>query len=197
MFCQHVWASLGASVGPGVLTALTAEIDPTMVTKLLAGVGDIDSAAIANRIWEMSRQVRRSPALTELFDAAAADDELGGVGARLDASSAADAAALRVAIDSFLREHGSRGPNEWDMYSPSYESRPELMYSAIDRLRVNDDSADPQAGEARGAAERERLTAELERTLGGDAETLGMLHAALHSARVLRCAGASTSSAGE
>ena len=191
MFSQHVWASLGASVGPGVLAALTAEIDPAVVTKLLAGFGDIDSAAIANRIWELSRQVRRSPSLMELFDGAAADrnaGELGGIGARLEASTTADAIALRASIESFLREHGSRGPNEWDMYSPSYESRPELMYSAIDRLRANDDSADPQAGQARGAAERERLTAELERTLAGNEEAIGMLNAGLHSARVFMVA---------
>jgi len=183
MFAAHVWASLGASVGPGVLAALTADIDPSLVTRLLAGIGDVDSAAIANRIWEMSRQVRRSPALTALFDGG-----VEGVSTRLRASPAPDAVELCVAIDEFLLQHGSRGPNEWDIYSPSYESKPELMFSAIDRLRASDDSADPTVGEARGAAERERLSAELESRFAGDPASLAMFRAGLHSARVFMIA---------
>ena len=40
MFAQHTWASLGATVGPGILGAITADIDPSMVPRLLAGIGD-------------------------------------------------------------------------------------------------------------------------------------------------------------
>jgi len=183
MFAQHVLASLGASVGPGILAALTAEIDPTMVTKLLAGIGDIDSAAIANAIWSLSRDVRASSDLTALFDAGPA-----GLADRLAAGGSDDIAAFRAKVDRFMYEHGSRGPNEWDIYSPSYETRPELLYSAIDRLRGNDDSADPHQGEVRGAAERERVSAELAALLAANTEASGMLQAALASARVFMTA---------
>src|SRR4029078_9984280 len=67
MFAQHAWASLGATVGPGILSALTADIDPTMVPRLLAGIGDVDSALIANTIWDLSRDVRGSECLFALF----------------------------------------------------------------------------------------------------------------------------------
>ncbi len=183
MFAQHAIASLGASVGPGVIAAVVAEIDPTVVTKLLTGVGDVDSAAIATAIWDLSRQVRASASLTSLFD-----DGSDGIGDRLSNLGGSDADALRAALDTFFYEHGSRGPNEWDMYSQSYETRPALVYSAIDRLRGNDDSADPRAGEARGAAQRERLSAELVAKLAGIPEAAGMLQAGLHSAAVFMVA---------
>lgn len=180
MFNQHAVMSLGASVGPGVIAGALAEVDPTAVTKLIAGIGDVDSAAIATSIWDLSRAVRASAALTALFDAGTE-----GLGSRLAADTSADAASFRAAVDAFMYEHGSRGPNEWDLYSPAYETKPELLYSAIDRLRGNDDSADPRAAEQRAAAARERLTAELADRLAarGDGSDQ-MLMAGLHSARV-------------
>ena len=183
MFAQHAWASLGASVGPGILGALTAEIDPTLVTQLLTGIGDVDSAAIANTIWTMSRDVRASSDLTAIFDA-------GTTGAldRVRASASPDAVAFAAAVDDFMYEHGSRGPNEWDLYSAAYETRPDMLFSAVERLRHHDDSADPAAGEARGAAEREQQTALLQGKLAGNAEALGMLAAAVSSARVFMVA---------
>ena len=179
MFDQHAWVSLGASVGPGVLAALTAEIDPTMVTKLLTGVGGVDSAEIANDIWDLSRQVRRSADLTALFDGG-----LDGLGARLVSLGSADAATFRGAVDAFMYEHGSRGPNEYDFYSFAYETRPELLWSAVDRLRRNGDAADPRAAEARGKAEAARLADQLREMFKDNAEALGTFEAGLHSANV-------------
>ncbi len=183
MFGAHVWASLGASVGPGILSALTAEIDPTMVTKLLSGIGGVDSALIANAIWDLSRTVRKSAPLTTLFDAG-----LDAIDTRVQASDEADARAFADAVNGFMEEFGGRGPNEWDLYSDAYETRPGLLYSAIDRLRRNDDAADPRKGEARGAAEREKLTAELQAMFNGNDEALGTLTAGLSSAAVFMAA---------
>jgi rifampicin phosphotransferase len=179
MFAQHAYASLGASVGPGVLGALTAEIDPTMVGKLLAGVGDVDSALIANDIWKLSRTVRATPSLMALFDAG-----LDGVGERIAGSSDAAVVAFQSAVFEFMYQHGSRGPNEWDILSPSYETKPSLLFSAIDRLRRNDDAADPAKGEARNAAERARVADQLRGMLKDNAEAMGMLEAGFNSARV-------------
>jgi rifampicin phosphotransferase len=183
MFGQHVWASLGASVGPGILSALTAEIDPTMVTALLSGFGDVDSADIANSIWDLSRDVRRSPILTGHFN-----EGFDGVLSGIRRSKDADSVAFTAAVDDFMYRNGSRGPNEWDIYSPSYETKPSLLESAIDRLRVNDDSADPRAGESRGAAERERLLTQLQTTFAGNDEALAMLATGVSSARVFMVA---------
>jgi rifampicin phosphotransferase len=183
MFAQHVWASLGASVGPGILSALTADVDPTMVTKLLTGLGDVDSAAIANTIWTLSRQVRNSPVLTAILD-----EGPEGVMDRVRASDSPDAASFAAAVEAFMYDHGSRGPNEWDLYSPPYETKPAMLFSAIDRLRGNDDSADPQAGETRGAADRQRLIADLQQQFAGSPEALATLQMGLSSARVFMVA---------
>ncbi len=183
MFTQHVWASLGASVGPGILAALTAEIDPTMVTSLLSGFGDVDSADIANSVWDLSRQARRSSVLKALFD-----QGIDGLLERVRSSSEPDAVALAAAVDDFMYRNGSRGPNEWDLYSSSYETKPSLLVSAIDRLRGNDDAADPRAGERRGAEERQRLFARLQNELSGNDDALAMLSNGLHSATVFMVA---------
>ena len=61
MFEQHVWASLGASNGPGILSALLGEIGRSEdVVKLLTGIGDVDSAEIGRELWVLSRMVRSS-----------------------------------------------------------------------------------------------------------------------------------------
>ena len=184
MFAQHVVASLGASVGPGVLAALTAEIDPSMVTKLLSGIHGVDSADIANAIWTLSRLVRASASVSAIFD-----DGRSGLNERLRGSTNdVEVREFVAAVDEFQYMHGARGPNEWDLYSRSYETNPELLLSAVDRLRGNNDAADPAAGEARGAAERARVTAELEATFDGNAEALGGLSMGLNSAAVFMAA---------
>ena len=184
MFAQHAIASLGASVGPGVMAGVLGEIDPSLVTQLIAGVGDVDSALIANSAWALSRTIRSSTVLMAIYD----DGGVAGVAERLDASDSVDAAALTSAIEVFMYEHGSRGPNEWDPYFPSYETKPELLHSALERLRQSNDSADPVAGEARGAAERARIVGELTGTLAGNDGALGTLQAGINSARVFMVA---------
>jgi rifampicin phosphotransferase len=183
MFAQHVAATLGASVGPGVLGALTAEIDPTMVGKLLAGIGDVDSALIANDIWKLSRTVRSSKQLTALFNGG-----IEGLESRLAGSTDPEVGAFRSQVNDFMYQHGGRGPNEWDILSGVYETKPALLWSAIDRLRRNDDAADPQKGEARNAAERERIGGQLAEAFKDNAEAAGTLAAALNSARVFMAA---------
>ena len=94
---------------------------------------------------------------------------------RLDPNSAEFAAGF----DAFLYEFGSRGPNEWETRSPTWETRPALALAAIDRMRVSPDSADPAAHHAERAAEREAAAAELLAMVEGDAATHGQLAAAI------------------
>jgi pyruvate,water dikinase len=185
MFSQVVWASLGGSVGPAVLSALTGELDPTATTKLITGVGDVDSADIAGRMFRLSRLVRNSAALTAEFDAGIVGllDRLRGA-----AGANGEAAQFLADVDAFTYVHGSRGPNEYDIYSWSYETKPELVLSSIERLRLADDDADPVRGEAAGAAERERLTAHFRGVFASNPEALGTFDAALHSASVFMVA---------
>src|SRR5262245_7322531 len=116
-FASVVWASMGSSVGPTVLPALLGEVEPEAVAKLMAGIGDVDSAGIATAIFDMSRLVRDSDELTSEFDG-----DVDGMLDRLRASTSHEAERLLDAVADFMYVHGSRGPNEWDIYQRSYET---------------------------------------------------------------------------
>ncbi|MBU6241542.1 MAG: phosphoenolpyruvate-utilizing protein [Acidobacteria bacterium] len=174
LFESHVWVSLGASLGPGAVGAITAAIGRAEDgVKLIGSVGDVDSALIAIDLWDLSRTIRNSAELTAAFDAGA-----DGWEAKVKGT------AFEKALDDFKFKHGSRGPNEWDPAAPSYETSPRLVFAQLDRLRRQSDSADPRAAATRNSAERERVFKEISEMLAGDAETAGMFAAGYKSAAV-------------
>ncbi len=175
MFSQVVWAALGSSVGTGILPTLITD-DPTAISKLITGIGDVDSADIANQIFKLSRQVIAAPELSGEFDAG-----LDGVLDRVAASGSAAAKRFTGDVAAFMYEHGSRGPNEWDPFSWSYESNPMLLIMAIQHARGATDEADPSTTIARGAAERQRLIDHYSGVFADNAEALGTFHAAVNS----------------
>jgi hypothetical protein len=183
MFAPVVWASLGGSVGAGILPDLVGGIDPAAPATLMAGIGDVDSADIATRIFAISRIVRASPALTAEFDG-----DLDGLLERVARSGSADATAFLAAVEEFVYEHGSRGPNEWDIYQWSYETQPLLLVQAIERARGAGDDADPASKGAAAAAERARVIARFEDELATDEAALGSFRAAVHTIGVFMAA---------
>jgi pyruvate,water dikinase len=90
-----------------------------------------------------------------------------------------DSAEFAAGFDAFQYEYGSRGPNEWETRSPSWETHPALALAAIDRMRQAPDSANPAGHHAERAAEREAASAELLAIVAGDAATHGQLAAAI------------------
>ena len=178
MFDQHINQSAAASIGPGVIGAVCEAIgDPTKAMRLMVGIGDVDSAAPSYAMWELSRTVRDSTELTSLFDGGHH-----GLDGRLRASGAGDATKLVTALDAFLAEFGSRGPNEWDVYSPTWETEPNLVLALVDRMRFADDDASPMTENSSREAERKQLGAEITEALAADPETQGQFVAALASA---------------
>ena len=79
----------------------------------------------------------------------------------------------------FLLDYGSRGPNEWEARSPTWETKPELALAAIDRMRLAGDAADPTVHQQQRADEREQAAAELLAAVEGDPEAHGQLAAAI------------------
>ena len=82
-------------------------------------------------------------------------------------------------FDSFLVHYGSRGPNEWEARSPTWESDPNLALVAIEQMRGADESADPRAHQAERAAERSEAATTLLGMVEGDPETHGQLAATI------------------
>jgi pyruvate,water dikinase len=180
MFNQHINQSGAASIGPGVIGAICAAIGrPGDAMHLIAGLGGVDSAAPSFALWELSRAVRASRLLSELFDRGPS-----GLTAALRASQEPDAIAFVRELDAFLREFGSRGPNEWDIMSDTWETTPDIVVAAIDRMRLAPDAQAPSTQNAERETERKRLESEIKSALGGDAATLAQFEAAVASAGV-------------
>ncbi len=180
LFAEHIYVTFLATVPVGIITAVCEAVGrPTDVLKLIAGLGDVESAAPSMVMWDLGRMAAGSAELGAMFDAGT-----DGLDARLRSSGGADAAAFVEAFNSFLFSYGCRGPNEWESRSPTWETEPDLALAAIDRMRLSDDSKAPALHNAERAAEREALGAEIAAMIEGDAETHGQFLAALNSATV-------------
>jgi pyruvate,water dikinase len=173
-----VVSSLSA-LGTGALGAICEALgDPTIAIRLLAGI-EVDSAAPSHAMWELGRLARSAPEVSAAFEAG--PDE---VIARLEADGGDGAREWLAGFDGFLRDHGSRGQNEYDLRAPSWELRPRIALAAIDLMRKSDDAQAPAVRNAASVAERDRLTAEVRQKIAGDAETAGTFEAALQSAQL-------------
>ena len=180
-FDWHINLSGAASIGPGALGQICAAVGrPEVAMDLIAGLGGVDSAAPSYAMWILSRTVRASGELNHLFDAGPV-----GLTQRLRGSEAPEAAAMLGSLDEFLYEFGSRGPNEWDIHAPTWELDPDLVWAAVDRMRLADDDAAPETSQAERSAQREALVSEISTILTGDAEAQGQFLAAAQSARVM------------
>ena len=184
MFEQHAWASLGASFGPGGILAIAEGLGRAEDgVRMIGAVGNVDSANIATQLWDLSRMVRADASLTQLFDDSFASGTIDSVTAGSMLVKIAGSK-FASALQTFLIDHGGRAPNEWDPAAFSYESRPSLAFIQIDRLRRQDDSADPHKAHQRNSAERERLYNEFMELLSGDPETSGAFAASYASSGV-------------
>ena len=146
-FDDHVISSSNTAIGPTILGGLV----PHLMLRLIAGAGDVDSAAPSGEMWKLSR---------------------------LDPSSTE----FQQGFEHFLREYGSRGPNEWDIYSDVWETKPQLALSLIDSMRPAPESSDPASRYDAVVADREAATKEALAILEGNEEATGMLLAAQASA---------------
>lgn len=180
LFTEHIFISFLATLPIGIITGVCAAVGrPTDTLKLLAGLGDVESAAPAMVMWDLGRIAASSPDLSALFDVGYA-----GLYDRIVASESPDAAEFLDAFADFSFRYGCRGPNEWETRSPTWETEPDLALAAIDRMRLSGAAAAPKLHNADLAAEREAIGAEITAMLAGDPETQAQFQAALHSATV-------------
>jgi pyruvate,water dikinase len=109
----------------------------TLVNRIVGGIGDVDSAQPARRLWRLARLVARHAELTAAFD-----DGLDGIAQRTRHTPLAEEVA------AFLRDHGHRGNDEYELATPAWVMDPTPVYASIDRLRHVTDERDPdRAGE--------------------------------------------------
>ncbi len=179
LFAHHLFTTYLATVPVGVITSIATAVGrPDLVMPILAGIGDVDSAAPSLQMWELGRTVAASTELTAAFDAG-----VSGLWDRLQAS--ADPTVVEFCTDfrDFLVEHGSRGPNEWEVRSPTWETCPELALAAIDRMRLAPDHLSPAEQNARRATARAAAAEELCDLVEGDPDVHGQLTVAIAATR--------------
>ena len=164
-----------SSFALGILPELCKGLDPSMPGRLLSGIGNVDSVLPSLSIWNLSRSVRSSNLLTTEFNV--------GVTGLLERLSQSEEG--KVFLKSFVelcREHGARGPGEWDIASRSWETHPNLVISLIDRLRLVEDELSPANRQARVVRDSAQAVIEMQNHLAGDSEALGKLELALRLA---------------
>lgn len=180
LFSRHLFMSYSAITVLGTISAICDQAlgDPSLAMRLVAGIGDVDSAAPSFDMWQLGRMAADDPSLTEIFDAGVDAGTLDRLRAEPSAS------AFVEAFDRFLDAYGSRGPNEWELRCPTWGTTPELALIAIDRMRVSDPSGDPGGSQRRLAADREALTADVLAKLEAAPEAHGQMAAALGAAKL-------------
>ncbi len=172
MWRGETLGGVGGSIGPGALAQLLAGADPTLIIRLSSGAGDVDSAAPAFAMWDLSRLVRADATLGAEFD-----NGLDGLRDRVRTSHPA----FSQAFEQFLYDFGYRGPNEWDMGSDVWETKPTLPLSMIERMRLLEEDQSPGARAADQRKLFDAAMAEARAFVAGNEEGLAVLEMAVKS----------------
>ena len=154
LFERHLTVTAGASIGPGILAAIAESMGDPSIALRLITGVGDVDSALPSR------------AMWEL--------------SRL----APDSPEFRAGFEAFLVEYGSRGPNEWDLISDVWETKPELALSLINVMRKQAAAGDPAVRAAAGTTERKAVTAQVREALAGDPEALAQFEAGLSSSHV-------------
>ena len=171
---------VGASVGPGAVHAIASALGRADdAVAVFTALGGVETADTSRRMWELSRLVRSSSTLSSAFDGGTS-----GLLDRIRASGEPDSGAFLDQFTALLTEYGHRGPNEWDIASPSWLTQPEIALQMVDRVRLQTDEHAPGQRSGAGQALREKVTAELEELLRDDPATLATLRSAIRSGQL-------------
>jgi len=171
---------VGASIGPAVVHAVASGLGRgDDAVAIFTSLGGVETADTSHRVWELSRLVRRSPALTDAFEAG-----LDGLQKRLGAIAGDDGTTFQSSLTALLADHGHRGPNEWDLMSDTWFTKPLLALAVIERVRLQSDENSPADRSPTGAALREKVTAEFLDLVAGDPETSATLAAGIRSGQL-------------
>ncbi|HAY50479.1 MAG TPA: phosphoenolpyruvate-utilizing protein [Acidimicrobiaceae bacterium] len=166
-----------ASVGPGILAELLAEVDPSLPGRLITGLGGIDSAPPSHELWSLSRTVSSSETLTNAFEGG-----MESLRERLEASDEGNA--FLSALGDFISKHGARGPGEWDARSATWEIDPDVTFAAVDAMRHADESLSPDNRHLAAVQIRENAEREARDALAGSDEALSTLEMALRVCKI-------------
>jgi phosphohistidine swiveling domain-containing protein len=120
---------------------------------LLKGLSDLASSAPIDALWELSRQIRQSPALRELFSTSKGQELMQRI-------RAGDFPAFSAALEDFLERFGFRGSGELMLTVPSFQEDPSGLLEILKGYVGLE--GDSPAERLRGqTVEREAITAQI------------------------------------
>ena len=150
-------AATSSGIPPGMLGAVAEAIsDPTMPMRVLAGLGDVDSAAPSFALWELSRLIRGDGELSAVFD-----EGVDGLLDRLETLDSPNTQRFRDDFDNFVYEYGSRGPNEWELSAHTWETDTSIPLRTLDQVRKQPDEKNPQNGADSASEDRQQVVEEV------------------------------------
>ena len=170
-------AATSSGIPPGMLGAVAEAIsDPTMPMRVLAGLGDVDSAAPSFALWELSRLIRGDGELSAVFD-----EGVDGLLDRIETLDSLNAQQFRDDFDNFVYEYGSRGPNEWELSAHTWETDTSIPLRTLDQVRKQPDEKNPQNGADSASEDRQQVVEEVRAKLAelGNEELVGAFEGAL------------------
>ena len=87
-------------------------------------------------------------------------------------------------FESFLKEHGCRGPGEWDAGNPTWEVDSNPVTAAIDAMRKVDEDFSPSSKQAQATADRLAAEEQARAALAGNDEALELLETGLRVSKI-------------
>jgi rifampicin phosphotransferase len=84
----------------------------------------------------------------------------------------------------FLKHWGFRGPNEWELRSPTWGTKPDIVMAALASMRHANDTDSPNSGASRQTLAREEALTFMGTALGDNPEAAGQFESFRHIANM-------------
>ena len=135
------------------------------------------SVDVSHAMWSLSRVVKNSPTLSQLFKDKASNE----IVAELDKSD--DGRAFRKQLREFLEEFGWRSDAVYDLADIPWREDESIALSSIAGFVGLDESEDPEVNYQRAVKQREELLAKARAKLASDPEKLARFEELYEAAR--------------
>ena len=155
LFSQHVVSGSSAAIAPGLLGVVADAVGLSSLPMTL--LSGLGGVDSADANYALWDLSRMDPATEE----------------------------FRNAWDAFIEEFGSRGPDEWDLHSPTWETHPQLAMTVLDRVRKQSDDESPRQRFAARVTAREALIAETRAALADRPDMIELLDRGLRAGQMM------------
>ena len=177
IFSVHSEVSAAASVTMGAITGLSLGMGkPGLDLRIAGGLGNVASASPSFALWDLSRIVASSNELSAAFEKG-----IESIKKRIGSLKHQE---FNESFTRFIDQFGSRGPNEWELRSRTWQTHPELVFSIIDRMRRASDEHDPRRRHEEACSRSSEAINELRGMVQGDETAAGTLELAATSSAV-------------